>query len=168
MNSTLSSFSKAKGFPIPRKYFYLFSDSERFKRNKKLEIVFLTGHHKSRLEKRWIYDSLAFDAKVLLPKDFSFGNYSVYIHIDFLPALRLLKVRSTENSSLIYCVNIESSARFIESLNDCNSPKDLGERCTVDVGWTKTFSLSRSFSFSRLLLSFSFGAEFPVWWTIKS
>lgn len=45
----------------------------------------------------------------------------------------------------------------------CNSPSDLGERWTAVVdGCTKTCSFSRSFSFSRLLLSFSLGAEFPV------
>lgn len=43
-----------------------------------------------------------------------------------------------------------------------NSPSDLGDRWTAADGCTNTFSASRSFSFSRLLLSFSFGVEFPV------
>lgn len=43
-----------------------------------------------------------------------------------------------------------------------NSPSDLGDRWTSADGCTNTFSASRSFSFSRLLLSFSFGVEFPV------
>lgn len=44
-----------------------------------------------------------------------------------------------------------------------NSPSDRGDRCVVAaLACTNTLSMSRSFSFSRLPLSFSFGAEFPV------